>query len=141
TQDELILNMDEELFNYKKMAIVSILVGVFLLCIAFIGIIPIAIGVYRLSQLNSRPQEVEYDIRRRFEQKARAKGKRVVITYNPERRQFYSRQGYQPQSQPQYTPSTGYQTESTTKASYCTHCGNIIKPGHQYCQNCGAKLQ
>ncbi|MFX1284246.1 MAG: zinc ribbon domain-containing protein [Promethearchaeota archaeon] len=138
TPDELILNMDEELFNYKKMSMLAIVVGVCLLCIYLIGLIPIAIGVYRINQLNNRPEEVEYDIRRRAEQKSARRGKRLTIIYNPEGQQFYRRTRRPRQPQAQYTPYTTPQVE--TKSSFCPNCGAEVSEGFKHCMSCGARL-
>ena len=138
TQDELILNIDEELQNYKNMSMLSIIVGCCLLFIMLIGLIPIAIGAYRLSQLNNRPEEIEYDIRRRAEEKARRKGKRLRITYNPEGQQFYRRTRHPTQPQAPYTPRVAPQVEK--KYSYCPKCGSKVEEGYRFCMNCRADL-
>lgn len=121
------------------MSILSIVVGVFLLCFFFIGLIPIIISVYRISQLNSRPEQVEYDIRMRAERKARTRGKRLAIQYNPVGYQFYSRTGYQTQQQTQYMYNTGSQPV-VAKFEYCPSCGSKVEEGYRYCPKCRAEL-
>lgn len=114
TSEEIIINMDEELFAMKKNGMIMIIGGVVFLIImnifiggnlggvlgsilqlvvSVLGLLIIGMGGWFLYSLNNRLDQTENWIRERYEKQARKKGKSLVITYNPEGQQFYTRQG------------------------------------------------
>ncbi len=91
TSEEIILNMDEELFKMKKDYWLPFIIGVltFWTCV---GCIVAFYSVWFLANVRYRPAETEIWLKKKYEEEARKKGKRLVITYNPEGQQFYTRQ-------------------------------------------------
>ncbi len=149
TAEEFIVNMDEELFDYKKKLYISLVVGIILIFFIFGGIpgmIITVIGLFLASIsgtmlyiMNYRHVHMENWVRKKYERQAQKKGKRLVITYNPEGQQFYPHLRHQAQTQTQRSPSTGFQPVDT-KAAFCPKCGNKVEQGYKFCMHCSAEL-
>ena len=90
TSEEIILNMDEELFKMKKGNLLNLILG--LLCLwTCVGFFVAGISGWILYSLSNRIPETEIWLKEKYEKQARKKGKRLVITYNSEGQQFYQR--------------------------------------------------
>ena len=90
TSEEIILNMDEALFKMKKDYLLPLIIGLltFWTCV---GCFIAGISGWILYSLSNRIAETEIWLKKKYEEQARKKGKRLVITYNPEGQQFYQR--------------------------------------------------
>ncbi len=91
TSEEIILNMDEELFKMKKDYVLPLIIGLltFWTCV---GCLVAGFSGWFLYNVNRRPAKTEIWLKKKYEEQASKKGKRLVITYNPEGQQFYPRQ-------------------------------------------------
>ena len=91
TSQEIIVNMDEELFKIKKDFKIPLIIGVFTFW-TIIGCLIAGMSTWFLYNVNNRIEKMEIWIKEKYEKEALKKGKRLVITYNPEGQQFYPRQ-------------------------------------------------
>ncbi len=88
--EEIILNMDEELFKMKRDYAI-ILVFALVLFWTIVALFIVALSAWILYSLYYRLEKMEIWLREKYEKEARKKGKRLVITYNPKGQQFYPR--------------------------------------------------
>ena len=88
--EEIILNMDEELFKMKRDYAIVLVIGLVLFW-TIVALVIVALSAWVLYSLYYRLEKMEIWLREKYEKQARKKGKRLVITYNPKGQQFYPR--------------------------------------------------
>jgi hypothetical protein len=82
--DDLIVDMEENLENFRKEQRRGRIVGIVLLLFFFIGIIPIIIGTVTLNDMKKNPEKYEKKFEDKARKKANKKRKNLVITNRPQ---------------------------------------------------------
>jgi len=78
--DDLIVDIEENIENFKKEQKRGRIVGIVLLFVFFIGIIAIIVSSVRLNDVNNNPEKYEKIFEEKGKKLAKKKGKNLVIT-------------------------------------------------------------